>query len=92
MDFVLCNFMLICHVQVNTLCSLVPKPPPFFVVWFAFSIAAALQLPCIILNTNKNRKQGKAWEQATCYVCINTTSVCAFVDVHPLQLGLSVFR
>ena len=45
MDFVLCNFMLICHVQVNTLCSLVPKPPQFFGVWFAFSIAAALQLP-----------------------------------------------
>ena len=44
MDFVLCNFMLICHVQVNT-CSLVPKPPPFFVVWLGFSIAATLQLP-----------------------------------------------
>ena len=56
MDFVLCNFMLICHVQVNTLCRFL------IVVWFAFSIAAALQLPCIILNTNKNRKQGKTWE------------------------------
>ena len=59
MDFVLCNFMLICHVQVNTLCSLVPKPPPFFVVWFAFSIAAALQLSGVILNTNKTENGGR---------------------------------
>ena len=73
-------------------CSLVPKPSPFFVVWFAFSIATTLQLLCIILNTNKNRKWGKAWERVTSCACINTTSVCAFVDVHPLQLGLFVFR
>ena len=44
MDFVLCNFVNMSRAGEHT-CSLVPKPPPFFVVWLAFSIAATLQLP-----------------------------------------------
>jgi len=53
--------------------SLVPRPSPFFVLQFAFSII----LPCIILNTNRRtknvevhvnanqrpKKTGEAWER-----------------------------
>ena len=44
--------------------SLIPRPPPFFVLRFAFSIIhgsgfRALPLPCIILNTNRRTKNGE---------------------------------
>ena len=46
--------------------SLVPRPSPFFVLRFAFSIihgsgrahSRALPLPCIILNANRRTKNG----------------------------------
>ena len=42
------------------LSSLVPRPPPFFVLQFAFSIihGSALPLPCIILNASRRTKNG----------------------------------
>ena len=41
------------------MCSLVPRLPPFFVLWFAFSIihGSRRALPCIILNTNRSTKK-----------------------------------
>ena len=43
--------------------SLVPRPPPFFVLRFAFSIirgsGSALLLPCFILNANRRTKNGE---------------------------------
>ena len=55
----------------------------------------SLPLLCVMLWTvyyteHKQKQKMKTWERATCCVCMNTTY--AFVDVHPLQLGLSVFR
>ena len=43
--------------------SLVPRPPPFFVLQFPVSIIRALPFPCIILNANRRTKNGgEAWE------------------------------
>ena len=41
-------------------CSLIPRPPLFFVLRFAFSIiqGSALLFPCIILNPNRRTKTG----------------------------------
>ena len=39
--------------RVTTLHSLVPRPPPFFVFWFSFSI---------IHGSGRAQKTGKAWE------------------------------
>ena len=46
--------------ETSMLSSLVPRPPTFFALWFAFSIIhrSALPLLCIILNTNRRTKNG----------------------------------
>ena len=56
----------------TTSTSLVPRPPPLFILQFIFSIihgsgrtanfSLALPFPCIILNANRRTKTGEAWE------------------------------
>ena len=45
------------HTHTHTHSSLVPRPPPFFVLWFAFSI---------IHGSGRARKTGKTWSHPSC--------------------------
>ena len=42
---------------VHTVCSLVPRPPPFCVLRFVFSV---------IHGSGRARKTGKAWSHSSC--------------------------
>ena len=48
------------HAQYST-CSLIPRPPPFFVLWFAFS-------------KPKNKKQGKDWERGPAQLSVTCST------------------
>ena len=43
---------------VHSFVSLVPRPPPFFVLWFSLSIIHGSRRACIILNENWRTKNG----------------------------------
>ena len=51
------NTTFVRHTHTHTHSSLVPRPPPFFALWFAFSI---------IHGSGRARKMGKAWSHPSC--------------------------
>ena len=59
-------------IMATDICSLVPRPTPFFVLQFAFSIIhggvfCALLLSCIILDTNwRTKKRGRPGNEISC--------------------------